>query len=61
MRKNWLLGVGTLAFLVGCGDQVQESDGLGYVLLDLEAQEAGFHLEGTSNSLLPVSVANDEE
>jgi hypothetical protein len=48
--------VSTLALLVGCGHggegEAGEPEGVGYVLMDLEAKEAGFKLDGIDEDLM---------
>jgi hypothetical protein len=51
------------AVLLGAcgGAEDEQQEPLGYVLLDLEAQEAGWHLDGFADAGLPAAVAADEE
>lgn len=59
MRGKLALGAAALAMMTGCGEAANPEE-LGYVLLDIQAQEAGFRLDGALSDRLPLSVAEDE-
>lgn len=46
--------------LGACGGVEDEGEPVGYVLLDLEAQEAGWHLDGVAERGMPVAYLADE-